>query len=123
MFDVLFPRHGAVLNHNHGQENKDGLTIVVRGIGGVEGNVFVNGRIAEYDGKGFSSSVILQGKTNTIAIEQQDANGLLRRELKVVWDKGSSNDTIFLSMTTVSFLQTLPGINHDPFSNIFTSHF
>lgn len=89
MFDVLFPRHGAVLNHNHGQENKDGLTIVVRGIGGVEGNVFVNGRIAEYDGKGFSSSVILQGKTNTISIEQQDANGLLRRELKVVWDKGS----------------------------------
>ena len=89
MFEIIFPRHGAVLNHNHGKENTDGLEIVVSGIGGATGDILVNGNIANYDGSGFSASVVLKQQYNTIVLEQEDARGIFHREIKVVWDKAS----------------------------------
>jgi len=89
MFDVIFPRNGAILNHNHGRETADGLEIEVRGVGGVTGCVTVNGVPAAFDGTGFAAKVILKEKFNRIKAVFEDAYGTLTREFQVVWDKGS----------------------------------
>ncbi|MBQ6474544.1 MAG: hypothetical protein IJJ33_21365 [Victivallales bacterium] len=89
MFDITFPRNGAILNHNYGHETADGLAIEVRGQGGVTGPVRVNGVLADFDGTGFSATVTLKEQFNTITAELEDSRGKTRREIQVVWDKKS----------------------------------
>ena len=89
MFDITYPRNGAVLNHNHGIETSDGLEIEVRGMCGAGGAVFVNGKEADFDGQGFSAKVQLREKFNTIRAEIEDGNGRSIREIQVLWDKAS----------------------------------
>ena len=90
MFDVTFPRNGALLNRNHGVENADGLKIKVRGIcDSAEGTVKVNGVTAERYGMEFSCEVTLKDVFNTIEAELADEYGTMTRTLKVVYDKNS----------------------------------
>lgn len=89
MFEIVFPRHGAILNRNHGKETSTGLEITVTGIGGATGDIRVNGKTADYDGSGFSAPVVLQEQYNTITVEMEDSRGAYKREIKVVWDKAS----------------------------------
>ena len=89
MFDIIYPRNGAVLNHNHGTETADALEIEVRGIGGIGGIVRVNGVLADFDGTGFSATIPLKSQFNRITAELEDNNGRHVREIQVVWDKAS----------------------------------
>ncbi|MBR6374402.1 MAG: hypothetical protein IKS20_14595 [Victivallales bacterium] len=89
MLDILYPRNGAVLNHNHGVETAEALEIEVRGICGAGGTVFVNGNEADFDGQGFSAKVKLREKFNTIRAEFEDGTGKSIREIQVLWDKAS----------------------------------
>ncbi len=89
MFDIIYPRNGAVLNHNHGIETEDGLEIGVRGMGGIAGVVKVNGIVADFDGTGFSARIKLKEQFNTITAEMEDSYGKTVRQIKVVWDKAS----------------------------------
>ncbi|MBO7741004.1 MAG: hypothetical protein J6S21_00480 [Victivallales bacterium] len=89
MFDIIFPRNGAVLNHNDGTESADGLEITVSGIGGVCGNVTVNGVPAVCTGNGFAAKVTLRERFSTIRAELEDSYGRSIREIQVVWDKAS----------------------------------
>ena len=43
MFELTFPRHGALLNRRHGTETKEGLTIVASGVCDSAGSIAVNG--------------------------------------------------------------------------------
>ncbi|MBR5024700.1 MAG: hypothetical protein IKX48_06510, partial [Victivallales bacterium] len=69
MLNVHFPRHGAVLNHNHGIEDANGLTIEVRGVANINNRVTVNGVEAERNGRAFSAKVTLDQKFNDITIK------------------------------------------------------
>ena len=69
MLNVHFPRHGAILNHNHGKEDANGLTIEVRGIASVNNRVTVNGVEAERKGRAFSAKVTLTAKFNDITVQ------------------------------------------------------
>ena len=42
MFDITFPRNGALLNHRDGVENNGTLKICVRGIYDSQGEITVN---------------------------------------------------------------------------------
>ena len=53
MLRIECPRHGALLNHNHGSETADGLTIMLRGKCTQPGEVLVNGIVREEARRGF----------------------------------------------------------------------
>lgn len=89
MFDIIYPRNGAVLNHNHGKETEQGLEIRIIGAGGVTGNVKVNGIPARVSSNGFTATVLLKEKVNTITAELEDSYGKSTRQIRVIWDKGS----------------------------------
>ena len=69
MLNVQFPRHGAILNHNHGKEDDNGLTIEVRGVASVGNRVTINGIEAERKGRAFSGKVTLTQKINDIVVQ------------------------------------------------------
>lgn len=89
MFDLTFPRQGAVLNRHSGVETADGLTIKVTGVCDVPGKITVNGIVAERNGKDFSVELTLTECFTDIAAELTDDFGILTRKIKVVWDKAS----------------------------------
>lgn len=89
MFEISFPRQGAVLNHHFGRESADGLEITVSGFCDVAGEIRVNGTLAERRGKTFAAKVTLKECFNTISAELTDDFGILCRTIKVVWDKNS----------------------------------
>ena len=89
MLDILYPRNGAVLNHNHGIETADYLEIEVVCLGGAGGAVLVNGVEADFDGRAFIAKVRLKNKYNAILAEYEDGSGKSIREIQVVWDKAS----------------------------------
>ena len=65
MLNVHFPRHGAILNHNHGIEDENGLTIAVRGVANINNRVTVNGVEAERKGRSFTAKVTLNQNSMT----------------------------------------------------------
>jgi len=89
MFDLTFPRHGALLNRHSGTERADGLTVVVRGVCDSAGNISVNGVPARREGRTFQAEITLRACFNPIKAELQDDFGKLTREIQVVWDRGS----------------------------------
>jgi hypothetical protein len=79
------PFHGAVLNHRHGKQSADGLTIRVSGDAPSSDRVTVNGMPCRRDGIRFDAEVVLREKeTDLIAV----AGGREAR-VRVVWDRYS----------------------------------
>lgn len=89
MLDIQFPRHGAVLNHNHGIETEDALLVTVRGIAGVSSHVVVNGVTAERKGRAFKAEIPLRTQINEINVTSHGRYGDETAFMKVIWDKKS----------------------------------
>lgn len=89
MLDIQFPRHGAVLNKNHGKETEDSLEITVKGRAGVNSLVLVNGKEAQRKGDTFTAQVKLTGKVNEITATAHGGYGDECGKIKVLWDKKS----------------------------------
>ncbi|MBO7742337.1 MAG: hypothetical protein J6S21_07255, partial [Victivallales bacterium] len=89
MLTITFPRHGAVLNANHGIENADSLTITVTGTCGSNGIVRVNGIPAGMDGTTFRAEIPLTSRISTITAVVQGCGGEASATVKVIWDKAS----------------------------------
>ena len=89
MLNVQFPRHGAILNHNHGKEDDNGLTIEVRGVASVGNRVTINGIEAERKGRAFSGKVTLTQKFNDIVVQGSGSFGDEQAKITVLWDKKS----------------------------------
>ncbi len=89
MFDITFPRQGALLNYHCGKENADGLTIKVTGVCSRCGKLTVNGIPAVRHGSEFHAEITLRECFNTITAELEDDFGTLSRKIQVVWDKNS----------------------------------
>jgi hypothetical protein len=83
------PFHGAVLNHRHGVQTADGLTIRVSGEAPPEDRVTVNGVPATRSGKGFAAQVVLRDKETELLAAGQGPAGPQEDRVRVVWDRYS----------------------------------
>ena len=107
MFEVSFPRQGAVLNRHSGVESADGLEITVRGFCNESGVIRVNGVVAEMHGAEFFCKCKLTECFNKISVSLADDFGTLTREMQVVWDKGSFKRYDFFIDDNIFFLTDL----------------
>ena len=89
MFEIINIRNGAVLNHNHGIESENGLTIKVEGICDLASHITVNGAPAIRDGRRFFADVTLTEKISSITAKAVTAFGEFTQSIQVVWDKKS----------------------------------
>ena len=89
MLQITNIRQGAVLNHNHGKEDANGLTVLIEGISDFPGPVKVNGVPARRDGRRFMADVTLTQQFNTVTADQISAYGNFSQSIVVVWDKQS----------------------------------
>ena len=81
--------HGAVLNHRHGRQSKDGLAIRVSGEAPPGDRVTVNGVPCRREGKQFTAEVTLREKeTDLVAVATGEA-GEHQDRVRVVWDRYS----------------------------------
>ena len=107
MLEILFPRHGAVLNHNHGKESASGLSIEVCGECDGIGELTVNGVAARRCGRRFTAEVTLKEQFTTITAELSGTAGRAVSEVKVVWDKASFKRYNFFVDDHIFFLTDL----------------
>ena len=89
MLEITYPRHGAVLNRNHGHETSEALSIRVCGLCDTPEPVLVNGVVAERCGKQFSAELSLTAHENTITAATDGTCGRTVTEVKVIWDRKS----------------------------------
>jgi hypothetical protein len=89
MIEITNLRQGAILNHNHGIETGEGLTITVRGISTTGQPVKINGNFAEMDGRNFNASIKLTEKINKVEASVLTPYGNFSQEIVLVWDKKS----------------------------------
>ena len=89
MLQITNIRQGAVLNHNHGVETPDGLTVLFEGISDYPGPVTLNGLPTRRDGRRFMGEVKLTEKINTVTAASVSAYGNFSQSIVVVWDKQS----------------------------------
>lgn len=83
------PFHGAVLNHRHGKQTTDGLSIRVAGSTSPGSRVTVNGVPSRCDGNRFEADVTLhEFETDLVAVSEGDA-GRHEDRVRVVWDRHS----------------------------------
>jgi len=83
------PFHGAVLNHRHGKQTKDGLAIRVAGEARPGDRVTVNGVRCRREGKRFDAEIVLREKeTDLVALTEGDS-GRHEDRARVVWDRYS----------------------------------
>ena len=88
MVEITSVRQGAILNHNHGKETENALTILLEGFGSGR-PVKVNGEKADMVGRRFSKEISLTEKLNKITVSEQTPFGLYSQEIQVLWDKKS----------------------------------
>ncbi len=83
------PCHGAVLNHRHGKQTDEGLTIRVSGEARPQDRVTVNGAACHRAGNRFTAEVVLrESETNLVAVAK-GSSGSQEDRVRVVWDRHS----------------------------------
>ena len=107
MFDITFPRNGALLNHRDGVENNGTLKICVRGICDSQGEITVNNLPVRRCGREFCCEILLDKPFNTIEAVLLDEYGTLARKLQVVYDKNSFLRFDFFIDDNIFFLTDL----------------
>ena len=89
MIKIDSPFHGAVLNHRHGRQQDDSLTVEVRGRAPREAPVTVNGIPAQRAGDAFHAEVALRDAETEIVATGQGSRGICEHRVRVVWDRHS----------------------------------
>ena len=107
MFDVIFPRQGAVLSRHDGCESASGLTIKVTGFCDVPGAIAVNGKPARRTGRTFESEITLDACFNTVSVRLDDDFGATIREIQVLYDRNSFPRYDFFIDDNIFFLTDL----------------
>ena len=104
---ITEPFHGAVLNHNHGKQTAEGLTIRVAGQCRSGDHVTLNGRPCRVEGDHFDTDVVLPGlETDLIAVGQQGDERSEDR-VRVVWDRYSVPRYNFAVDDNIFFLRDI----------------
>lgn len=114
MVCIHFPRHGDIINRHDGEEDQDGIMIVMQGTAPEGAPVRVNGMAAERSGAAFSCSVRLNESSGRIVAET-DAGSAVSH---VFWDKGSRKRYRFSVDDNIQFLKDL-GTNPAAYPSLF----
>ncbi len=83
------PFHGAVLNHRHGKQTKEGLTIRVSGYAPPDARVTVNGNVCHRAAGRFEAEILLREKETDLVAVAKRGSGRQEDRVRVVWDKDS----------------------------------
>ena len=86
---ILEPVHGAVLNHRHGKQTADGLTIRVSGEAPADSGVTVNGVACQRAGTRFEAELVLREKETDLVAVAARGEGRHEDRVRVVWDRYS----------------------------------
>ncbi len=89
MLRIHEPFHGAVLNHRHGVQDEEGLTVAVVGEAPLERRVLVNRVEAEREGQRFEAVITLTELEQDITAVCDGTLGRLEHTVRVVWDRDS----------------------------------
>ena len=103
------PFHGAVLNHRHGRQSDEGLSITVRGRVSGPGQVSVNGIAARRSGDRFTGRVVLREKETDLMATVGDDSGRGEDRVRVVWDRYSEPRYRFSIDDNSFFLRDVAG--------------
>ncbi len=106
------PFHGAVLNHRHGRQTSDGLTIQVTGGAPLGDRVLVNGKPAERAGTAFSAELLLRETETDIVAASEGSYGYGEHQVRVVWDKHSKPRYRFAIDDNIFFLRDIAQNNY-----------
>lgn len=83
------PFHGAVLNHRHGKQSADGLTIRVAGEASPDARVTVNGAPCRREANRFEVDVTLREAETDLVAVSEGGGGRQEDRVRVVWDRYS----------------------------------
>ncbi|MCY2990315.1 MAG: hypothetical protein NTY19_20925 [Planctomycetota bacterium] len=86
---IIEPVHGAVLNHRHGKQTNDGLTIHVSGEAALGDRVTVNGVACQREGTRFQAEVMLREMETDLVAAVENGGGRHEDRVRVVWDRYS----------------------------------
>jgi hypothetical protein len=89
MLKIEFPFHGSVLNHRHGAQTSDSLTITVTGRATRDCLVSVNGVEAIREGEAFCADVVLRDRETDVIAVSGGADGRREHRVRVAWDQYS----------------------------------
>ena len=89
MLCITEPFHGAVLNHRHGQQTDDGLTVTVSGEAPPYGQVLVNGTPAVVKSGRFCCPVTIGAPEQDLTAVYEGTSGRQEHTVRVVWDRYS----------------------------------
>ena len=106
------PFHGAVLNHRHGKQTTDGLTIRVSGEARPGDRVTLNGVPCRGEGKHFEAEVVLcQPETDLVAVAE-GTDGRHEDCVRVVWDRFSEPRYRFMTDDNSFFFRDIAQKNY-----------
>jgi hypothetical protein len=89
MVKIVEPFFGAVLNHRHGKQTADALTIRVSGQTVAGSRVTVNGVPCRVDGSQFEGDVPLKAHENELVAVAELHGNRAEDRIRVVWDRYS----------------------------------
>lgn len=107
MLEITNFRQGAVLNHNHGQEDSHSLTVHIEGVSNGGFPVEVAGQPAQMEGRRFFADIALDKKINQVTASVMTPYGKYSQELTLVWDKKSFKRCNFYIDDHIFFLTDL----------------
>ncbi len=86
---ILEPCHGAVLNHRHGKQSDDGLSISVSGETPSGSRVTINGAPCRVEGNRFDAKVVLKEPETDLTVIAEEGGRQYGDCARVVWDRYS----------------------------------
>ena len=113
MVTIQFPLHGALLNHRHGLQDKNGLCVTVRGTADLGTRVRVNGVEATRRGQSFEAPLTLTTVWTEITATEDGPAGTADHTVKALWDRYSRKRYRFSIDDNSFFLRDLVRQGHD----------
>jgi hypothetical protein len=109
---ILAPVHGAVLNHRHGQQTAEGLTIRVSGQCRPGDRVTVNGTACRVAGSCFTGTVVLRSPETDLVAVADGGGDRSESRVRVVWDRYSAPRYRFMIDDNSYFLRDIAQNNY-----------
>lgn len=109
---ILDPIHGAVLNHRHGKQTGEGLTIRVSGECRPGDRVTVNGTNCRIVGNRFDGECVLRNLETDVTAVGEGGGDRSESRVRVVWDRYSVPRYHFVTDDNIFFLRDIAQKNY-----------
>lgn len=119
MLRITYPFHGAVLNHRHGTQTDQGLTLTIRGESPLHSSVTVNGRPARQVAREWTAEVTLTEHESDITAVAAGIHGREEHTVRVVFDRHSRPRYRFSIDDNIFFIRDLVQKGHKSLFDCF----